>query len=115
MILLFTIFLGHFNSGLRTLKNTYFRAFGKLTFLAAITSPVIVNLMYCGKEDAIYLTNPTVMNIGAGNILCVALAAFPLFLLVEFPMQRLFEILITDRLSHHELLRKKYLSDLAEE
>jgi hypothetical protein len=74
---------------LRTLKNTYFRAFGKLTFLTAIISPVILNIMYCGREDAIYLTNPTVMNIGAGNIICVALAAFPLYLLVEYPIQRL--------------------------
>jgi hypothetical protein len=115
VMLLFTMFIGHFNIGLRTLKNTYFRAFAKLTFICAIISPVIVNLIYCGREDAIYLSNPTAINLGAGNIICVALAAFPLYLLVEFPVKRLVEILITDKLGHHDLLRKKYEDDLAME
>ena len=105
MTILFTMFIGQFNSGLRTLKNTYFRALAKLTFICAIISPVVLNLMYCGREDAVYLTNPTVMNIGAGNIICVALAAFPIYLIVEYPIQRLTQVLITDRLSHHELLK----------
>jgi hypothetical protein len=115
VMILFTMFIGHFNNGLRTLKNTYFRAFAKLTFMCAIISPVIVNLIYCGREDAIYLSNPTAINLGAGNIICVALAAFPLYLLVEFPVKRLLEVLITDRLGHHDILRKKYEEDLAYE
>ena len=106
------MFIGHFNSGLRTCKNTYFRSLAKLTFLCAIISPVIVNLIYCGREDAIYLSNPTALNLGAGNIICVCLASFPLYLLVEYPMKRLIEVLITDKLGHHDILRKKFVEEL---
>ena len=108
MFVLYAIFIGHFNSGLRTLKNTYFRSFGKFSFLAAITSPVIVNLIYCGSEEAIYLSNPTALNLGAGNILCICLAVFPMYLIIEYPITRLVYILLTSRVQHTEVLERAY-------
>ena len=115
MFILYAIFLGHFNSGLRTLKNTYFRSFGKFAFLAAITSPVIVNIIYSGKEEAIYLANPTVMNIGAGNIICICLAAFPLYLIIDYPVNRLVYILLTSKVQHTDVLEKAHREELEEE
>jgi hypothetical protein len=61
MYILLSMFLGHFNCGMRSLRNPYFRGLGRLTFVGAIVSPVILNIMYMGCEKAIYLTNPTVL------------------------------------------------------
>jgi len=104
--------MGHFNSGLRTLKNTYFRSFGKFTFLAAIISPVIVNALYCGTEKAIYLSNPTAMNLGAGNIICICLAVFPMYLIIEHPVTRLVYVLVGYRVQHTELLEKAHREEM---
>jgi hypothetical protein len=112
MCILYAILIGHCNAGMRTLKNTYFRSFGKFTFLAAITSPVIVNILYCGKEEAIYLTNPTVMNIGAGNILCICLAVFPMYLILEYPITRLVYVLFTSKVQHTEVLEAAYKEEI---
>jgi hypothetical protein len=112
LFILYAIFMGHFNSGLRTLKNTYFRSFGKFSFLGAIISPVIVNLLYCGSEEAIYLSNPTAMNLGAGNIICICLAVFPMYLIIEFPITRLVHVLLTSRILHTDVLAKAHLEEM---
>jgi hypothetical protein len=104
--------MGHFNSGLRSLKNTYFRAFGKFSFLGAIISPVIVNLLYCGSEEEIYLSNPTATNLGAGNIICICLAVFPMYLIIEFPITRLVNVLLTSRVLHTDLLQKAHEEEI---
>jgi len=112
LFILYAIFMGHFNSGLRSLKNTYFRAFGKFCFLAGITSPVIVNILYCGSEEEIYLTNPNAMNLGAGNIICVCLAVFPLYLVIEYPITRLVHVLLTSRILHTDILKKAHEEEM---
>ena len=112
VFILYAIFMGHFNSGLRSLKNTYFRAFGKFCFLAAITSPVIINLLYCGAEEEIYLSNPTATNLGAGNIICICLAVFPMYLIIDFPINRLVHVLLTSRILHTDLLKKAHQLEL---
>jgi hypothetical protein len=106
--------MGHFNSGLRTLKGTYFRSFGKFSFLGAIISPVIINLLYCGSEEAVYLSNPTAMNLGAGNVICICLAVFPMYLIIEFPITRLVHVLLTSRIQHTELLSKAHYEEKKE-
>jgi len=60
--------------------------------------------MYYGRSQAIYLTGMTSNNIGAGNVMCVLLAAIPVYLIVEYPINRLTQVLIAKRLGHHELL-----------
>jgi hypothetical protein len=115
LFILYAIFMGHFNSGLHTLKNTYFRSFGKFSFLAAIISPIIVNLLYIGSEEAIYLSNPTAMNLGAGNILCICLAVFPMYLIIEYPVTRLVYIFLTSKVEHSPVLEKAYKEQKEEE
>lgn len=104
MVILFTMLIGQFNCGMRCLRGTYFRAFGRLTFICAIISPVVIFLMYYGRSQAIYLTGMTSNNIGAGNVMCVLLAAIPVYLIIEYPINRLTQVLIAKRLGHHELL-----------
>ena len=109
LMIFYAMIMGHFNSGLRTCKNTYFRSFGKFTFLGAIISPIIVNLLYCGGEEAVYLSNPTAMNLGAGNVICILLAVFPLYLIIEYPITRLTFILLKSKVTHTELLKNTYM------
>jgi hypothetical protein len=48
LLLLLSIFLGHFNLASVSLRSVYFRALGKLSFSSALISPIVITLMYQG-------------------------------------------------------------------
>jgi hypothetical protein len=104
MYLMISMFLGHFNCGLRSLCNPYFRMLGRATFLGALISPVVICLLYLGSERALFLTFPTIITIGTGNIVAIFIFAVILFVIVEFPLNKLIETLITSKLSHEHIL-----------
>ncbi len=89
LMLIMSIFLGHFNVALRSLQNNYFRAFGKLSFSAALISPLVITLMYQGQTYAMYLTIMGGVVFGMGNIVSILLVSLVLYLTVEYPLKQL--------------------------
>ena len=89
MLIFMTIFFGQFNVGMKSLRNSYFRAFGKLTFEAALITPIIIVLLYCGQDYALYLTIPLGIAFGTGNILSVLGASLLIYLCIEHPLRRI--------------------------
>jgi peptidoglycan/LPS O-acetylase OafA/YrhL len=89
MLLVFAMILGHFNSGMRSLRNPYFRALGKISFEACLISPMIIVLMYCGQDYTMYLTVFRGIAFGMGNILAIVLASLATYLFLEYPMKRM--------------------------
>ena len=47
VLLLFTIFLGHFNALQVTMRNSYARGFGKTTYAGLLAGPIIITNLYC--------------------------------------------------------------------
>jgi hypothetical protein len=91
------------------LRNDYFRALGKLSFEGALVCPIVIVILYCGQDYAIYLTNPGVLYLGCGNVLSVLASSLVIYLIVEHPLKRLVDLMIVKPfLSHDELLRRKY-------
>jgi len=57
------------------------------------------------------LTGPVSTMFGAGNILCNILTSLFLFIFVEYQVNTVVKNLIVNRISHYEVLRKKYKED----
>ncbi|TNV82284.1 hypothetical protein FGO68_gene11296 [Halteria grandinella] len=93
MLLLTSMFLGRFNSGLRSLRSPYFRALGKLSFSCALISPIVIICMYCGQDYTMYLTILDGVAFGMGNIISVVLCSIVVYLGVEYPLKRLIMVL----------------------
>jgi len=111
MFFLFTMLLGHFNWGSVMMKNTYTRAFGKMTFISALASPIVITCLYLTQDYAIYLTNPVSTVLASGHVIANMCFAFLMYLVVEYPVKTFIGILLNGRLSHNKLLRKKYQGD----
>ena len=89
-MLLFTAMVtGHFNSGMRCLRNTYFRALGKISFESALVSPMVITLAYQGQEYPMYLTIPGGIAFGMGNIISILSVSILIYLFLEYPIKRL--------------------------
>jgi hypothetical protein len=95
VLIILSIFLGHFNIGKIFLTNDIFRALGKLTFEAALLHPIVIMYFYGSTQGGLYLTFVTVIYFGIGNIICNVIAAFGVFMLIEYPCKRLVELYIT--------------------
>ena len=101
--------LGHFNLGLSLLRNSYFRALGKLSFESGCIAPIVIVLMYCGQEYSLYLETISVLYLAIGNITSVVAACFPIYLAVEHPFKNLLQVSIMPYLSHDDVLKRKYM------
>jgi peptidoglycan/LPS O-acetylase OafA/YrhL len=108
MIILFVILMKHFRGGQKLIGNKFMRFLAKITFIGGLISPIIIYDLYLGGERPILMTDRGNLVIGLGNIICISLTGIPLYLAVEYPLKKLSEATILDRISHHELLRKHY-------
>jgi uncharacterized membrane protein len=87
MMLLWTMLLGHFNWGKKTLTSTYLRSFGKFVFIAGLASPISITCFYMGLPYSIYTTGPNSNMFALGNITSSILVAFVVLIFVEYPLR----------------------------
>jgi len=108
MMLVLTILLGHAQTGKHAFQNSYVRAFGKLAYDAALCGPIVITFLYFGQEQSVYLTDQTSMVLGAGHISCNLLAAFVLFIFIEYPLRTAITVFVLPKLTHEDVLRRHY-------
>ena len=101
--------LGQFNFGSNLLRNSYFRALGKLSFGTGCIAPIVIMLMYHGQEYSLSIDTLNTLYLALGNIISVIMACIPLYLIVEHPLKCLLELTILPKLSHDSILRRKYM------
>ena len=89
LLLIMSIFLGHFNIAEKFLRNVYFRSLGKLSFSAALISPIVITLMYQAQTYAMYLTIMGGIVFGMGNLVSILLCSLILHLTVEDPLKQI--------------------------
>ena len=94
MLILIAMFTGNFNSGMRCLRNVYFRSLGKVSFESALLSPMIITLAYQGQEYPMYLTVMSGIAFGMGNILSILSVSILVYLFLEHPLKQLTRLLI---------------------
>ena len=86
MLLFMSMCIGHFNSAAVTLRNSYFRALGKLSFEANLLAPILIMLLYSGQEYAIYLTIIGGTMFGLGHVLVIVIVSLLMYFLIEYPV-----------------------------
>jgi peptidoglycan/LPS O-acetylase OafA/YrhL len=111
MMILFVMIFGHFNIAKRSLTNGIFRALGKLSFQSALIYPIVIMYYYGSVQYGIYLTFVGVQYIATGNMVCIVLAGFVLYMLVEYPFRALLQNIVLKKLSHDDILREKWLAE----
>ena len=90
-LILFTFFTGGFTLGKAFMGRTIFRVLGKLTIESALITPMMVQLIYSQLPNGLFVQFNKVLELGLGNVVCVMVASFGLYLLFEYPFRRLIE------------------------
>jgi|LauGreDrversion4_2_1035121.scaffolds.fasta_scaffold99003_2 hypothetical protein len=109
MTLFFTMLLGHFNWGMRTLRNDYCRACGRLVFLTGLCSPIVIFQIYFSQDYTIFVSDPNSLIFGVGNIISNLGVALVLFFIAEYPINSFIGLYFKPRLSQHPILIKYYI------
>ena len=102
-MILFVFWTGGFTFGKAFISRALFRVLGKLSFESALITPLMVQLIYSTLENGIFVQFNKVLELGLGNVVCVMIAAFFLYLLFEYPFRRVIELTVLKYVSHDEV------------
>jgi len=109
MLLAFYIFLGHSKLGRKALGNPLFNALGKEVYLAYLTAPIIMMIVYSNDERGTFMTFVGNSYLGIGHIFVTFICGTLIYILVEFQVRKLCEIYIVQPfLSHDHIIKKSY-------
>ena len=100
---IFVFLLSGFSSGKAFLSRPLFLVMGKLCYITGLITPIMVQLIYSTLPDGLFVSFNKVLELGFGNIVCVMIAAFLLYLLFEFPFKRLIEHTLLPWVSHDDV------------
>lgn len=106
MMLFVCVFMGHFNTCKHIFKNVYVRAMGKLTYICALTSTIVIMILYLGQDYSLYLSNSNSIIFGCGHIVTNLLVAFIFYIFIEYPIKTTITMVIHER--SHSLLQLRY-------
>ena len=110
---LFVFFLSGFTSGKAFLSRPLFLVMGKLCFITGLITPIMVQLIYSTLPDGLFVSFNKVLELGLGNVCCVMIAAFLLYLLFEFPFRRLIEYTLLPLVSHDDIYHLSHVRQKA--
>lgn len=79
------------------LRRPFFRMAGSLCFMAALITPMAIDMILNSAPDGNMLTMYWVSYICAGNIIFIMFLSFVLYLLVQHPLQKLTGKLVQSR------------------
>ena len=96
-------FLSTFTFGKTFLSRPIFLVTGKLCYITGLITPIMVQLIYSTLPDGLFVSFNKVLELGIGNVVCVIIAAFLLYLIFEFPFRRLIEHTLLPYVSHDEI------------
>lgn len=111
IIPLFLIFCGGFPMTRVFLSRPFFVGLGKLTFVTALITPIMVQLIYSQLPEGLFVYMIGVQELGIGNVICVLIAGLTLYLLFEFPIKRLLQWSVISAISSDKR-KHSYFVDL---
>jgi hypothetical protein len=99
ILAIFLIFCGGFPIARAFLSRPFFIGLGKLTFVTALITPIMVQLIYSQLPEGLFIYFFGVQQLGIGNVICVMMAGLALYLLFEFPFRRLLQWSVLPKIS----------------
>ena len=101
-MILFVFFTGGFTFGKAFMSRAIFRVLGKLSFEAALITPLMIQLIYSQLANGLFIQFNKVLELGFGNIICVMTASIILYIMFEFPFKRIIDFTLLPHVSHDE-------------
>ena len=102
-------YLSGFTFGKAFLSRPLFLVTGKLCYITGLITPIMVQLIYSTLPNGLFVSFDKVLELGIGNVVCVMIAAFLLYLLFEFPFRRLIEHTLLPYVSHDDVYHLAYV------
>lgn len=96
------------------LSKPFFIASGKLCFVTALISPIMIQFIYSQLPEGLFLAMVGVNALGIGNIIFILFVGMIMYLLFEFPMRRMLEWSVLPKLSSDKE-KHTYFVDLFEQ
>ena len=107
---LLVIFCGGATFAKAFLSRPFFLALGKLCFIAALITPIMVQLIYSQMPSGLFVSFEVVLELGVGNVICVMVAGIILYLLIEFPLKRIIQWSILPAISSDKQKHSYFVS-----
>ena len=99
-IAIFMIFCGGFTFTRSFMGRPFFIGAGKLCFVTALISPIMIQLIYTQMPEGLFLAMVGVNAYAIGNVICILFVGMVLYLAFEFPMRRLLEWSVISAISN---------------
>ena len=87
--LIFAYNTGLYEANVRVFGSVYFRAMGRLTYVAALFGPVMFFMFAFGAQKAVYLTYYGIIHIHFGLLISMYLSALLIYLMIEYPFKKI--------------------------
>ena len=84
IIIAFYIFLGHSKMGRNALGNPFMNLLGKQVYLAYLTAPIIMMMVYSNDERGVFMTFVGNSYLGIGHLLVTFIIGFFIYIFLEF-------------------------------
>jgi len=108
-MMIFVFFMDSYTMGREFLSRPFFQVCGKLCFITALITPLMIQLIYSTLPGGLYVSFNRVFQLGFGNVIAVMVTGLLLYIIVEFPLRRLLEWSILHRLSSDKAVHKAYV------
>ena len=109
MLILFSIFTGANEIFKVFLSRPLFLVMGKLSFEACLITPLMVQIIYSTQAEGVFVSFNKVLELGIGNVFCVLIGAFFIYIVFEFPIKRLVQMTCNKKLNHDEVYHLRFL------
>ena len=105
-LLLLPVFLGHKSILLSALTCSQILACAKVTYIVALTHPIIIAFLYNTGQRGMFVDLAVVLYLGLGNVFCETVIGVVAWLLVEYPINKLIKYYLLREESEHKRIRE---------
>ena len=81
---------------------------GALCMISALITPLVLQLNFLQAPDGSYITFYMVVTLGMANMMLITFFSLLLYILIQFPAEKIFSGVINKHLSQNKILQAHY-------
>jgi len=112
-LFVFAMFTGSFRIVRELMMRPFFLMGGSLCLIAALITPLVLQLNFLQAPEGTYITFYGVISMGNATMLVVVLFAFMLYVLLQYPAEKMLSGIVAKYLSQDKVLEAHYNLDQA--
>lgn len=103
-LVIFSLFMGSFNLVKELMLRPFFLMGGSLCMINALITPLVLQLNFLQAPDGTYITFYMVVTLGVANMILITFFAFLLYILIQYPAEKIFSGIVEKYLSQRKIL-----------